>query len=895
MRKVLVFPIVFAAFCAGFDAFSATARGSRSIANAGATTETAKSVGNAVSSGNQPIAARAASRTRIQPVSTASGANSARVATRTTVKSVAPQSTAQSTTQPVPQQQVGSGVVARAGSKQKAVNMGTTVKSATENTNIPQECQDAFYGCMDSFCMMDNTSGGRCRCDDRAEELDAALDKLMEVDTLSKTVADEGVSRLQLGDAVDAVYSTAEEAKSKVIADQKKNQIDLFDANTSKNKSNQLDLSIFNTAVFDTDDLFGDIESDNVLESDLANKKGSALRRAATKLCLSTFPAQCKENSSILQNIYAVKIRTDCISYENYLKQQKMNSEDLKRTADRAVRDAALEQYEKKNKYKTVGECVIAFKQCMIGEDVCGSGFSKCVIDPTLLTDKSKSSKSYTIKTSKSITVEISASTYGALEGNRGFCDSVLAQCVDVNKNDAVWKQFLVNVAPELKGAEYAAEDESRRNCARNVVSCIKEVAAGEEFTEGSDKWYIFTSNPNNVENLCGGELRKCSAYDETGAKGTMYTAVMDFVELSLNALRADRCTTKVKQCLESDMVCGKDYSQCIGVNGDYFWNNCEDIVTPDCDGKIFDNKGDTLKDYVNKVASGVLLNADNQISKRCRQAVDKIMNETCGGTTSCDGAGMEIDDATIESLFEYNVCKPSGSGCSDKVSSVEALNEEDMAKYKAVLNPKVEISDIKVSFNTDTGTKVETDAPFKVDNPALKSKLNQAYKVVYNKIATDPTVESCLKGSSAQGFDGDNLVKTESARKFPNLTQSSKYVIANGILNAFARKYNTVYESYKDKQMEDSAILSAAKTKEDKFEKCKQMVKDRYGLNDNFVQSKNAKAFTIYKNVTVFEEDGKCCVDRIVQTCKTYSDDNNNCTEYNPEQAGRPCFYKMW
>ena len=889
MRKFVSLTVGLAMFFVDVSAFGATTRGSRSGAGATNTDNTS------VSSGNQPIAARAASRTRIQPVSTASGANSARVATRTTVKSVAPQSTAQSTTQPVPQQQVGSGVVARAGSKQKAVNMGTTVKSATENTNIPQECQDAFYGCMDSFCMMDNTSGGRCRCDDRAEELDAALDKLMEVDTLSKTVADEGVSRLQLGDAVDAVYSTAEEAKSKVIADQKKNQIDLFDANTSKNKSNQLDLSIFNTAVFDTDDLFGDIESDNVLESDLADKKGSALRRAATKLCLSTFPAQCKEYSSILQNIYAVQIRTNCISYENYLKQQKMNSEDLKRTADRAVRDAALEQYEKKNKYKTVGECVIAFKQCMIGEDVCGSGFSKCVIDPTLLTDKSKSSKSYTVETAKNITVEISASTYGALEGSRGFCDGVLKQCVDVNKNDAVWKQFLISVAPELKGAEYAAEDESRRNCAKNVVSCIKEVAAGEGFTEGSDKWYIFTSNPNNVENLCGGELRKCSAYDETGAKGTMYHAVIDFVKLSLNALRADRCTTKVKQCLESDMVCGKDYSQCIGVNGDYFWNNCEDIVTPDCAGKIFDNKGDTLKDYVNKVASGVLLNADNQISKRCRQAVDKIMNETCGGTTSCDDAGMEIDDATIESLFEYNVCKPSKSGCSDKVSSVEALSEEDMAKYKAVLDPKVKISDIKVSFNTDTGTKVETDAPFTVNNnKTLQSRLNQAYKVVYNKIATDPTVESCLKGSSAQGFDGDYLVKT-GARKFPNLTQSSKYVIANGILNAFARKYNTVYESYKDKQMEDSAILSAAKTKEEKLKKCEQMVKDRYGLNNDFVQINDTEAFTIYKNVTVFEEDGKCCADRIVQTCKTYSDDNTNCTEYNPEQYGRPCFYKMW
>ncbi len=692
MRRYFVVPMIVALFCAGVGAFGATARGSRSVANAGATTETSNNANTDASatSGNQTVSARVANRTRVRTVPAAQPgqAVSARVAVRNTSKNVA-KSVGNMNAAAGKNLRVGMGdpimqtTSARAATKQKAVNMGTKITTATENTVVPEECRNAFDGCMDSFCMLANTSGGRCRCDDRSEELDDVLDQIMKLDSQSKTLAEEGVERLQRGDAVDAIYSMAEDAANKVVAGQKKNQKDFLNTE-SKSGSKKLDMSMFNSGVFDTDDLFGGLE-DNILESDLSDKKGDALRSAATKMCVAKVPSQCKEYSSMLQLVYAQKIKSDCIAYENDLKQQKMNSENLLKTAQKAVRDAAAEAYESKNKYKTTGECVIAFKQCMLGEDACGSGFSKCVIDPTLVSKNA--SKLYTIKTSKSITVEIAASTYSALEGSRSFCDNVLAQCVDANKNDAVWKQFLVNVAPELKAAEYNAEDDSRRNCAKNVVSCIKEQAAGEGFTEGSDNWYIFTSNTANVQNFCKIPLQQCNAY---GTNKEMEDAVMSFVKLSLNALRADRCTTTIKKCLQDS--CGEDYSECLGYTvGDLKGFCPQDVIGADCSGKT-GFEGDKIYEYVDQVAQGLFLNVDNALTRGCMNAVNTAMTTYCGGTASCSGTALDFSDIVNKYLTYklYGGCDANDENCKEK-NSISEFSSSDVlycpSKWVAKVN----------------------------------------------------------------------------------------------------------------------------------------------------------------------------------------------------------------
>lgn len=809
VRKWFVLTVIMAVFFADAGAFGAATRGGRGVVDAGATTGTIKTDGNSVSSGNQPIAARAASRTRTQPVSTASGANSARVATRTAVKSVASQSTAQSTTQPVPQQQVGSGVVARAGTKQKAVNMGTKITGATENAVIPEECRTAFDGCMDSFCMMANTSGGRCRCDDRSEDLDSVLDQIMKLDQQSKTLAEDGVERLQRGEALDDINAMAEDVANKVVADQKKNQKNFLDTE-SKNKSKKLDLSVFGSGVFDTDDLFGGLDED-VLQSDLSDKSGSSLHSAATKMCVSKVPAQCKEYSSMLQLVYAQKIKSDCIAYENDLKQQKMNSETLLRTAQKAIRDAASERYQAENKYDR-GQCIKEFKVCMTDADKCGTGFANCVVNPALLS--TKSNKTQTIK-SGSITIEIDSMTYSRLLTFKDQCTSVLNQCV--KERDKVWPGFLQSVVAELKSAEIQAESDRLQNCATSVMDCIKRTAKAEGFEEGTVNWDLFTSDPKLFEDICAPELNQCAADNQH-----LKDSVVAYVKRWLNAKRADTCTTAVRKCYQ-DKCGGTDYHLCVGLSNSSLRALCMNgEVDNACEGS-----GKNVAEYVATVGQSLMLEINDEISKTCKNAVNKIMTEECNGTDVCASSAADFS-AFWQAYVYYQVCaynsKNEESACRRNIDTLSDWQMETGKsagiEYRVKFGSDIRADAFAVKDNNEEGDKSKFvdnwGDKYKntVSHKAALAKLNSVYDSIMKNIKADSTIQACLSGKQVQNFDGTKFgglvnLKLDGRQTFPNLLDSVESIVAQGVYKQFVDDYNTRYQEVVDEVAEANARLS--------------------------------------------------------------------------------------
>ena len=63
--------------------------------------------------------------------------------------------------------------------KQSAIQQGTKVRAKTDASGIyNQECYDAYYGCMDQFCILDNEDGGSCACSDKNAEYEARLEKI---------------------------------------------------------------------------------------------------------------------------------------------------------------------------------------------------------------------------------------------------------------------------------------------------------------------------------------------------------------------------------------------------------------------------------------------------------------------------------------------------------------------------------------------------------------------------------------------------------------------------------------------------------------------------------------------------------------------------------------------
>ena len=72
---------------------------------------------------------------------------------------------------------------AKTAKKQAAIQSGTKVRAKVEVSGLyDQECYDAFYGCMDQFCISDNENGGSCACSDLNAGYEKEILKIKDID-----------------------------------------------------------------------------------------------------------------------------------------------------------------------------------------------------------------------------------------------------------------------------------------------------------------------------------------------------------------------------------------------------------------------------------------------------------------------------------------------------------------------------------------------------------------------------------------------------------------------------------------------------------------------------------------------------------------------------------------
>ena len=885
MRKSIFFAIVSVFGFVQFDSFAAVAtRGNVRGANDSGTTES--------STQSAPVAARAAVRSAARTTNNAatvtqSGAVSARAGARqkvvnNNVNAAQPAATA--------------AVTARAGAKQKVINTGTKVESATENTAVPQECQDAFYGCMDAFCMLDNASGGRCQCNDRITELDAALDDILKLDEQTYIMATEGVERIQMGEAEDQVM-----ARAKAVADK---AVEANKSEDNKKKVRNLDLSLWDNSIFnEAEDLFDSLD---VNSSDgLSDKKGTALYKAAAKMCANQVPAQCKSYDSMLQLVYAQKIKSDCAAYENSLKAQKSQSQQKLQAAQQALREAALDEYKNQNKYATTGECVIAFTQCMQTTAECGDDYTGCVTlaaAENVRTNKSVTvAKQTTIKsTVKGADIKLAASTIDQLLAKKTICESVTKQCVNANKNDAVWNAFLHNAAPALKSAELVAEQNLRSNCLPSITKCFSD-ACKSNFGDG-DSYDACLSSPETYMSLCKVQIEPC--LEATG--GTLEhpenSTLWDGVKAMLNAMKVDACTNEIKTCLTDR--CGDDYSGCIGLSTTSIINICpKDKLTACRNTKDNKNKTVDMDDYIVQIAQGLMIQIDNSLLTACQSAANEAMIKVCGDTESCD-ASMAM--AGLADTLGYQICEVNNNqSCVADVSMISSSTQYipkitgkvDWSKitFENPVVKTVTASTATVSTATVSGgkplvingrqftsadidnsasvtisslTSGENKSIFKStddDNTATVNTvkaLNNSLDSIMANIESDPKVIYCKTGRKVQGFKRENEdgnIDDSDSKRFPNLTDSMRSVVADAIYESAVQNYNAKLEELQEKSMEDMKSVLASGYKEKELDEANEDICLGKKVLGDFAQRGGHKS--TYTEIPTYKEDTNICV----------------------------------
>ena len=660
--------------------------------------------------------------------------------------------------------------VARSGT-QSAIQQGTTVRTKIEATGLyDQACYDAYFGCMDQFCITDNASGGACNCSDDIvgynDELAAIQDILDEANRLNT----EEVERVKAGADADIIF-TGERRY-----DEDGNILDegeLSEAEEKEKKRADL-LAMWNTSIDDSDDdLWGTSTGANI-----ADMVGRELYDAANQLCVNQVPESCSGDIAFLQQLYSRQITSDCLGYKNSLAQQRAKAENELASAESAVRNALQESFESANKYD-LGQCMVEFKKCMQTTDACGENWENCVATIAMENMQNNAAVSTAGTTVDTVdTYDITASTMEMLSAKRPICENVLDQCVAVR--DQVWPNFLRESAPTIKVAESQAESKFRQSCLTSISECIQTACRDDIAGKGVATMDACLSRPEMARSFCKVEIDPCER---------MEPLIWGYVEDKLAAMRVDACTQEVKDCFTADTRCGPNFENCIGMDYDYIHDICPIDSLVVCKAN---NPGFSMDD-LDDMLMGLYLNIDNSMMDQCQNLVDQKMAEICGSTTDCNRFASDdtIGTGSLRSQKDGTTYRVTGmiSFGSIVMGDMDGETVGDGEGGTVKLGP----GDIGVG---DYITKIR-ERNANVENSegiisAIEEELNNIAGTInrtIDLIESDPEIQYCINGRDLSQITGNEGDMTSG--RFPNLLNQVKMQIATAALRQAQDNYN--------------------------------------------------------------------------------------------------------
>ena len=647
--------------------------------------------------------------------------------------------------------------------KQSAIQTGTKVRTKVEVSGLyDQECYDAYYGCMDSFCIADNESGGSCTCSD----LNAQYEKdLMEIKGLldeAERVRTVEVEKVQAGANADIIFGNGEREY-----DEDGNIVDLDEKNDKKKDL----LSLWDTS-------FEDEEEEEIDISDLV---GAALYDAAQDLCHEQIPEKCEKDFAFLTQVYKRQITSDCKGFQNSITQKRAEAEAALASAEADVRSALKDSLNAANKYD-LGTCMVEFKKCMMTDDACGKDWMGCVSTIANVNmqgiNESEVFKDENMKKSAQKAFDgsaygIAASTMEGLDSKRIICERVLNQCVAVR--DQVWPAFIREAAPTIKVAELNAESKVRQSCLTNISNCIQKACKDDIEGKGVDTMDACLARPDMARSFCKVELEPCEK---------MEPQIWSYVTDKLAAMRVDACTEEVKECFTADTRCGKNFENCIGMDYDYIHDICP------IDTLVVCKQGNPAfsMDDLDSMLMGLYLNVDNSALDNCQALVDAKMTEVCGSLTDCNRFASDeiIGTNSLRSVKDGTKYRVTGMISFGSIKMGDGTGTKDAGKN--LLPGEIGVADyIEKIKEKNVGVK-NADGII----ATIEDELNNIAGTINRTIAMieqDPEIQYCVAGRDLSQITGKSGDKTTA--RFPNLLNSIKTQIAASALRQAQDNYN--------------------------------------------------------------------------------------------------------
>ncbi len=643
-----------------------------------------------------------------------------------------------------------------------AIKKGTSVRAKVEVKGIyDQECYDTYYGCMDQFCITDNSNGGSCTCSDDSIALEKKWSSIMAMVEEAERIRTVEVEKVKAGADADIVFGAERQY------DSKGNIVDLGEEPDTSDDP----LSIFNDDFYGEEEEFVEEEEEYI---DFSGEVGDSLYKSANSLCMDQMPEKCSKDLPFLRQVYSRQIVSDCKGFANTLTQKEAEAKLAMANAEGEVRKALQDSLKSANKYDR-GQCMLAYKKCMMTDDACGKDWSNCVF--TIASENMQNNKTQNVSGTTVTTVDtydITASTMEILESKRYICEHVLDECINVR--DMVWPDFLREAAPTIRVAESKVESKFRQSCLTDISNCIQTACKDDIEGKGVATMDACLARPDMARSFCKVEIDPCER---------MEPQIWDYVVDKLAAMRVDACTAEVKECFTSEDRCGENFQNCIGMDYDYIHDICPIDSLVVCKQA----RPDFSMDDLDSMLMGLYLNIDNQALEQCEALVDEKMAELCGSTTDCN---RFASDETI------------GTG------SLQSSKDKDVYRVTGMIS----FGSIKMGDGTDNvkdGTKVLAAGEIGVTQyleelREKNSKVNNAEAIIstierelsniagtinrtIELISQDQRIQYCVNGRDLSQISGEDGAKTQG--RFPNLLNQVKIQIATSALRQAQDNYN--------------------------------------------------------------------------------------------------------
>lgn len=650
--------------------------------------------------------------------------------------------------------------------KQSAIQNGTTVRTRVAATGLyDQACYDAYYGCMDQFCITDNSNGGSCACSDLNAGYEAQLAEIQETLAEAERIRTIEVEKIQAGAQADIIFTGTRQY------DDKGNLVGVneltSDANSKEKKRQDL-LAMFETPLIDEED-------EEYVISSIADKTGAALFAAAEEVCMPQMPASCDKDIQFLRQVYSRQVTSDCKAFENTIASKKAAAEIELAEAEGAVRAALKESLDAANKFD-LGQCMVEFKKCMQTEDACGKDWENCVsviASENMQNNKAKSTAGTTVATVEKY--DITASTMEILDSKRTICENVLNSCVAVR--DMVWPAFLREAAPTIKMAELGAESKMRQSCLTDISDCIQTACKDDIAGKGIDTMDSCLSRPDMARSFCKVEIDRCER---------MEPMIWGYVVDKLAAMRVDACTQEVKDCFTDETRCGANFENCIGMDYDYIHDICPLDKLVVCKK----NNPNFSMDDLDSMLMGLYLNIDNAALEQCQNLVDVKMTEICGSTTDCNrfAADDTMGTGSLRSQKDGTIYRVTGMISFGSIKMGDATGRMlDGGQTK--LGPgEIGVAEYLENVRARNASVENADGIMS----AIEEELNNIAGTInrtIEMIEQDPEIQFCVNGRDLSQITGGQGARTTG--RFPNLLNQVKMQIAIAALRQAQDNYN--------------------------------------------------------------------------------------------------------